>query len=245
MATGPTSVHWAVAFAALVGGVVGSFVAASMDSVGLSTEGSLPLLAGDAAIYVAFLMGALLGASVGALTAFAIGRQRRQRIAAVAGSVAGIAAGLITGYLSELLASVWINAFSGNPLEGALVGGAIAGGLAGVAVAAVLRLFPDTGVGNSANGRFAALLGSVAGALAGMGGASVGATLAQSVLVCPNGYSVYPYVSSGCSAGILQGSLLFGIWAGAVTGAVGALVCATVLRRINRLSTTMSPAGQD
>jgi MFS family permease len=232
METRPTRVHWAVALAALVGGIAGSFVAPSMDSLGVSTEGSLPLLAGGAAIYAASLIGALLGATVGAVTAFAIGRKRRQGVAAIAGSVAGIAIGVAVGYFSEGLAQAWVNAFSGNPLEGALVGGAIAGGFAGVAAAAILRVFRNLGTLVGREGSFTALSGSVLGLLAGMGGASIGATLAQSVSECPNGYYVNPYTPSSCVPGILQGSLLFGLWAGAITGAVGALVAASALSRL-------------
>jgi hypothetical protein len=243
MGSRPGRAHWAIALAALVGAVAGSFLAASMDTAGISTEGSLPLLAGGPAIFVASLAGALLGAAGGALTAFWIGRASRKGVAAVAGSAAGIAVGAIVGYLSEILARAWITAFSGNPLEGAVVGGAIAGGYAGVAVAAMLRVFGDPDPHGHSDRRFAALLGSLLGLLAGAGGGSIGATLAQSVLVCPNGYYAYPFVPAGCNAGILQGAILFGIWGGAVAGAFGALVAAYVLPRLSRASSAGSPTA--
>jgi hypothetical protein len=243
MEGGPARVHWAVALAALVGGIAGSFVAPSMDSLGISTEGSLPLLGGVAAIYAASLAGALLGTTTGAATAFAIGRKHHERIAAIAGSVVGIAVGVVAGYYSEGLAQGWVNAFSGTPTEGALVGGAIAGGMAGVAAAATLRVFRNLGGGTRHEGSFAPLLGSVLGLFAGMGGASIGATLAQSVVVCPSGYSANPDVLGGCAPGILQGSLLVGLWAGAITGAIGALVTASVLSRLGGAIAPTSPAS--
>jgi hypothetical protein len=245
METRPSRTQWAVALAALVGGVAGSFVAPSMDSLGVSTEGSLPVLAGGAAIYVASLLGALLGATAGASTAFAIGRRRHQAAAATLGSLAGIVVGMVVGYCSEGLAQAWINAFSGNPLEGALVGGAIGGGFAGVAAAAALRVFRSSGAPSSRERTFAALVGTIAGLLTGMGGASIGATLAESVLVCPNGYYTNPSTLPGCVVGILQGALLLGIWAGAVCGAIAALATAFVLSRLGTVTTATNPAAQD
>lgn len=232
MASSPSRTHWAIGLATLVGGLGGSFVAPSMVSLGISTTGNLALLAGGAAIYVGSLMGALLGAAAAAVTSFILARWRGQRIAAIAGSVAGIGTGVVVGFFSENLAGAWVSAFSGNPLEGALVGGAIAGGVAGIAMVALLRVFRNVGARVSREGKLLALLGSILGLLAGMGGASIGATLAQSVVACPNGYYAHPFTPSGCVPGILQGSLLFGLWAGAITGAVGALVTASVLSRL-------------
>jgi hypothetical protein len=214
-----------------------------MDSLGVSTEGSYPLLAGGPAIYVASVGGALLGALAGAVVAFAMGRRRRQRIAAIAGSSAGIIVAAIAGYFSENLAQAWVNAFSGNPLEGALVGGAIAGSCAGVAAAGVLSVFQDGGTPTRRTTPYAGLVGAVLGLLAGAGGGSIGGSLAQSALVCPNGYYAIPYRAVGCDAGILQGSLLFGMWAGAVFGAIGALVAALVISRLPETMTPSDPSG--
>jgi hypothetical protein len=225
----PARVHWAVAFAALVGGLAGSFVARSMDRLGISTERSFPLLAGEAAIYVASLLGALLGATVGALTAFGIGRSKNPAMAAVAGSVAGILMGVVVGYFSEYLAQTWVNAFSGNPLEGALAGGLIAGGFAGAVAAAMYRLSRKPPGLAGREEAFVAAYGSVLVLFAGMGGASMGATLAQSVLPCPDGYFTNPDFLPGCASGILEGSLLLGIWGGAIAGAVGAPAASLVL----------------
>jgi MFS family permease len=238
-------VHWAVAFAALVGGVAGSFVAPSMVSLGIRTGGSHPLLGGGAAIYVASVAGALLGVTSGALTAFVIrgrrhfliDRRRHQWVAAITGSIAGIAVSVVAGYFSEDLARLWVNAFSANPLEAALVGGAMAGSFAGVAGAATLRTFQSMRTRASRQGKFTALSGSILGLLAGLGGGSIGATLAQSVIACPNGYYSNPSPPSGCVPGVLQGSLLLGLWAGAATGAVAALVTTTLL---SRLATTVA-----
>ncbi|MGA9839940.1 MAG: hypothetical protein WBE40_02705 [Thermoplasmata archaeon] len=237
MTSRPAGVHWAVALAALVGGVAGSFVALSIAALGPVVNGSLPLLAGGAAIYVGSLLGASLGASIAAITAFAIGRKGNPRLAAISGSFAGIVVGVLVGLLSEGLARSWVNAFSVNPLEGALVGGAIAGGFAGVAAAGMLRIFGNPGSEISREGRFAALLGSVLGVFAGMGGASIGATLAQSVVACPNGYYANSYQPAGCVPGILQGALLIGLWAGAILGALGGFAAAFVLSRLG------GPAG--
>jgi len=243
METRPARVHWAVALAALVGGVTGSFIASSMDSLGISTEGSLPLLGGGAAIYTASLVGALLGATVGSVIAFTIARNGSHRIAAISGSVAGTVSGAVVGYFSEGLAQAWINAFSGNPLEGALVGGAIAGGFAGTAGAASLRTFRSLGARTGRERGFTALLGGLLGLLGGIGGASIGASLAQSVLACPNGYSANPYTPSGCASGILQGSLLLGLWAGAITGAVGAVLTAYALSVLGRGGAARNPVA--
>lgn len=199
-------------------------------------------MAGLAAIYVASAAGALLGTTVGAVTAFVIGRRRHQRVAAIAGSVAGIAIGVVAGYYSDNLAVSWINVFSGNPLEGALAGGAIAGGLAGVAGAIALRTFQNLGAVVRHERKFAALSGSVLGLLAGLGGGAIGATLAQSVIACPNGYFSNPVIPSGCVPGVLQGSLLIGLWAGAATGALAAFLAASVLGRLTP-DAQMAPVG--
>ncbi|MFZ1023452.1 MAG: hypothetical protein WAN87_04895 [Thermoplasmata archaeon] len=152
----------------------------------------------------------------------------------MAGSLAGIFAGAIVGYFSENLAQAWIKWYSGNPLEAAAMGGVIAGAFAGVSIAAVMRVFEDAEGGARRSGRFSALLGSLAGVFAGIGGASIGSTLAQSVLSCANGYSGNPYLQSGCAQGILQGSLLFGIWTGAIAGAISAWATAVILSRLRR-----------
>lgn len=243
MESGPSRTYWAIALATLVGGLVGSFVAPSMISLGISPEGNLPLLAGGAAIYAGSLMGALLGAAGAAMTAFFVAQKRGPRIAAITGSVAGIAVGVAVGFFSEPLAVAWVHAFSGNPLEGALVAGAIAGGYAGVALVATTRIFWKANPRVIREGGFLALLGSVLGLLAGMGGAGIGATLAQSVVACPNGYYENPFTPSGCVPGILQGSLLFGLWAGAITGALAALVTALVLSRL-RIAPRAAPASR-
>ena len=227
----------------MVGGVAGSFVAPSVDILGVSTEGSAPLLAGAAAIYVASALGALLGAGTAAIVAFGIGRTGRPRTAAISGSVTGTVAAVAAGYLSGNLAQSWVNAFSGNPLAGALVGGVIAGSAAGVAAASAHRIFRGPGALAGREEAFVAVWGSVLGLFAGMGGASIGATLAQSARACPNGFYANPSNPFGCVPGILQGSLLIGIWSGALMGAVGALATALLLALLARDSAPAHSTG--
>lgn len=149
----PSQAWWAVGLAALVGGVAGSFVAAWMDSLGVSTEGSHPVLGGAAALYAAFPSGAVLGMSCAAVVAFIVGRRGLPSLAAVLGSVTGIGAGAVAGYFSENLTEAWINWFGGNPFEGGLAGGIIAGALAGVATASIIRtLRPPTPPGTVSGG---------------------------------------------------------------------------------------------
>jgi hypothetical protein len=222
----PARVHWAVALAALVGGVLGSFVGAS---TAIYSYGSQPIAGGDAAIYVGSLAGAVVGASVAAAIALGVGRSGRAALGAVAGSVGGVVAGALVGYYAEGIAQWWISTYGGNALEGALVGGAIAGGYVGVAFGAVLSGLRKSGTPIRRVVQFAGLAGALAGMFAGMGGGSIGATLAQAASVCPNGYTSTPAVVSGCSAGILQGALLIGLWVGAILGAVGGLATAEIL----------------
>lgn len=242
-----TRIHWAVAIAALVGAVGGSYVAPSMDSLGLSTTGNTPLLAGAAAIYLASMLGAALGAAAGAVFAFAIVRVASARVAALVGSVVGLAVSALAGYFSGELSVAWVNSFAGNPLMAALAGGILAGGYAGVATAAALRLQP---AGMESLGRrigFSGLGGGLFGLLAGAGGGSIGVTLAQSITPCPNGYYIVPRQFARCAPGLLQGSLLVGMWAGAVTGAILAIVAAWLMARLARLDSgsARSPAPAD
>lgn len=225
-------VQWAVLLAALVGGVSASFVAPSMVSLGIWTGGNRAILAGEAAIYVSSLTGAVLGTAVGAVTAIVVCRTRPAWVGSLGGSVAGIGIGVVVGYFSENIALAWFDAFSSNPLEAALVGGAIAGGFAGIAAAVALRALAKMGAAVVLDGKFAALTGSILGLLAGLGGGSIGATLVDSLLACPNGFFTNPYTTSGCVPGLLQGSLLVGLWAGAATGAIAAVGASSLLRRL-------------
>lgn len=229
--------HWSIALAAFVGSVAGGFVAPSMDSLGLSTEGGTPLLAGGAAIFVASLLGAVLGAVVGAVVAFVWVRARRPGVGAVVGSVLGIVAGVLSGYFSERFAQSWVNALSANPQEAAFLGGVLAGLLGGgtgaVLASAAARSVPSFGRPRA----FAALLGALLGLLSGVGGGSIGATLAQSATACPNGYYyANPSPPSGCAPGLLQGALLLGMWGGALAGAISAVAVFAVLSYANRSS---------
>jgi hypothetical protein len=228
----PTRLHWAVGLAALVGGEAGAFLAASLNTLALSTEGSRPLLAGGAAIYVGSLLGAVVGAAIAALVAFGVGRAGYEVTAAIGGSLTGLLGAGLVGYYSEPLAQAWINAFSGDPLAGALAGGAIAAGFAGVGAVAVLRALSPPASPGRRRASFAALIGSVAGFLVGIGGASIGSTLAESVSPCPNGYYGNPFTPGPCVPGLLQGSLLVGMWVGAVVGAATAVLASVVLARL-------------
>ena len=223
--------RWSIALAAFVGSAAGGFVAPSMDSLGVSTEGATPLLAGGAAIFTASLLGAVLGAVAGALVAFVVVRAGRPRTGAITGSVFGILAGVLAGYFSEALAEAWVNAFSGNPLGAALIGGLLAGLLGGGTGAVIahvsVRSVPSFGRPRT----FAALLGGLFGLLSGIGGGGIGATLAQSASFCPNGYyanpSPLPY--GGCVPGLLPGALVLGMWGGAVAGVLSGVAVFTFL----------------
>lgn len=225
----PLRLHWAVALASLVGGSAGSFVVASVETLGPPVTGNLPLLGGIDAIFVASLLGALVGMSSAALVAYRVGRTGREGLAAVVGSASGILAGVVIGFVSESVAVRWVDAFSTKPLAAALVGGAFAGGFAGVAVAASLWALWGRGLRVLGTEIFAALVGGALGMLAGMGGANIGATLAQSATACANGYYANPGTGGACVPGLLQGALLVGIWVGAVAGTLAALATARVL----------------
>ena len=222
----PARVHWAVALAALVGAVGGSFLAAS---IAIYSYGSQPILAGEGAIYLGSAVGAAVGAAAAALPAFVLGRSGWPQAGALLGAVVGVGAGGAMGLVSEGWAQGWVTAFASNALAGALVGAGIAGALAGVTAAAFLRILRRSGTPVKRLVQFAGLIGSVAGLFAGIGGASVGVTLAQAATVCPNGYYTNPYTPSGCVPGVLAGSLLVGIWVGALMGAIGAMVTAEIL----------------
>lgn len=226
---------WAVALAVVVGLFGGTFLAGSMsvlvgDLFHVDLYGSTPLLAGDAATFVSFLMAPWLCPSTAALTAWPVARTGRSRLGAVLGSLAGLLTGALVGIVAEGWASRWISTFGPNPLEGALWGGVLAGAVAGAAAPAILR-----GAGPApwiADARFAAARGSVLGCLFGLGGGLGGFWLAQSTGVCPNGYtSEPPVLPPNCSEGVRVGGLLFGIWAGAAAGAIAATIAAAVLRR--------------
>jgi len=217
---------WAVALAALVGTAAGSFLAASIASA-LVTAGWV--LGGSAAIYVASALGAVVGAGVAALVAFSLARFGWFRIGALAGALLGIAVGGAMGYVAESFAQSWIAAFSGNPPVAALVGGGLAGSLVGVAVAAALRILRRSGMPVKRAVQFAGLVGSLAGAFAGVGGASIGIALAEATTLCPNGYYSNPGFAAGCAVGVASGALLLGLWVGALMGAVGAMTTAEIL----------------
>jgi hypothetical protein len=111
---------------------------------------------------------------------------------------------------------------------------AIAGAFAGAAGAAALRVLRNDGAPRRAELQFSALLGSILGLFSGLGGGVAGGTLAESVLVCPNGYFANPFTPSGCAAGILPGAPLFGMWTGAVAGAIVAILTVFALSRLKR-----------
>lgn len=229
MVPGPTRRVWAVAFAALLGGVAGGFLGAS---VSLYSYGSQPIDGGDVAIFVGSLLGALVGAGVAAVVAYGLARAGWPGVGAVAGAMVGAGVGGALGLFAENFASDWISAYGSNPLVGALVGGGVAGAVFGVAAGAVVCAARPPGAKIKRVVQFAGLAGSVVGLFAGIGGGSVGASLAEAASVCPNGYFGFPRVVSGCDAGVLQGSLLFGMWIGAVVGAIAALATAEILTLI-------------
>ncbi len=231
----PRRIHWAVGLAAWVGGAAGSIVAPSMDSLGLSTEGSSPLLGGAAAIYVAFVLGGVAGAAGGALVAYGAGRGGHERRAAVAGAGAGILVAALAGYVSENVAQWWATAFFQAPLTAGLYGGILAGLVAGVASATILRAMRSEGPARGHERRFAALVGSLMGLWSGFGGAILGVYLAMAQ--CPAfaaGGTTYggPAVLAGC--GFEQGAVAFGAWAGGAAGAASALLAATILPLLSR-----------
>ena len=225
----PSRRAWAVALASWAGGVVGSFVAPSMDSLGISTGGSTPLLGGSAALFAAFALGAAVGSTTGALVAFLVGRRGHERIAAASGAGAGIVLSVVAGYLSEIVAEWWAGTFFQYPLSAGLVGGALAGGFAGVAAVALLRGLRSSGPKFPKERRFATLSGSVAGLWAGLGGGALGEYLA--LAKCPEYAAGYggPVVLAGC--GFTQGAIALGAWAGAAVGALSAFLTALVLSR--------------
>lgn len=216
-----------------VGGVAGSFVAPSMDSLGISTEGSHPLLGGSAAIYVAFVLGGMLGSAAAAFVAYGAGRHGHERRATLLGGLAGIALAALAGYFSENVAEGWANAFFQLPFTAALVAGAIAGSFAGGAAAAVVRVYRPSGPPFSKERRFATLVGSLFGLWAGFGGGVLGAYL--SFAKCPYNVSAGVFgtvVTPGCD--FTQGSVAIGAWAGGAAGALSALLVAAVLLRWSR-----------
>lgn len=147
------------------------------------------------------------------MVAYLVGRSGQERTAAIDGSIGGLLVAAMAGYYSEEVAVYWVDAFSAHALLGGLVSGALAGLLGGVLMACLLRLWGGPERPAPPNYRFTALIGCIGGILAGMGGASIGSALALSTVACP---------TSGCVPGLLQGSLLFGMWVGGVAGSVSA-----------------------
>ncbi len=226
MRGGPAPVRWAVLLAALVGGTAGSLLATA---VAPATYGTTPIDAGGPAVAVAFLLGAIVGAGVAALLAAALGLRGSPRAGAVAGAVVGLGVGGSVGLFAETIVSDWIAAYGGDPLAGALIGAVIAGGLLGVTVGAAVCSLRTPALRIKQLVRFAGLAGSVGGMFAGLAGGSIGGALAQATTVCPNGYFGVPLHSTGCSAGLFEGSWFVGLWIGALVGAMVALATAEVL----------------
>lgn len=224
----PTRRGWAVALAAWIGAIAGSVVAPSMDSLGFSLEGSHPLLGGSAAIYVAFALGPTLGACVGAGIAYVTAGRDHARRGALLGSVAGIVAAAVVGYFSEPIAEAWANAFRGAPFSAAFVAAVVAGAGGGVAAALLVRTMRPEGPRVARERRFSALLGSLVGLLAGLGGAALGAYLVLGDCATPGGTANLPSVSA-CD--FTQGALGLGAWAGAAVGAAAGLLTAAILAR--------------
>jgi len=240
-----TRLRWAVALAALVGGAGGSFLGLTLWSWGLTPTGPDPILGGDAAFTVNFVLGVVAGTGVGALAAYLVGRSGRERAGALIGSASGLVGAATVVQASPTLAVDWINAFGGNPTEAGVVGGAIAGALAGVAVGAVLLVVTSQLPRTPRLPSFAALLGSVAGLVAGTAGGGLASALAEAASVCPNGPSSFPLQPPGeCSVGVTTEMGVFvGAWAGAVAGAIFAGAVALVLRRWTRPTDLASEAG--
>lgn len=229
MRGGPAPVRWAVLLAALVGGAAGSLLAVALAPV---TYGTTAIDAGNPAIAVAFLLGAIVGAGVAALLAAALGLRGSPRAGAVAGALVGLGVGGSVGLLAETIVSDWIAAYGGDPLAGALVGAVIASGLFGGAIAAAVCSLRSPALRIKPLVRLAGLAGSVGGMFAGLAGGSIGGALAQAATVCPNGYFGVPLHSTGCSAGLFGGSWFVGLWIGALVGAIAALATAEVLTLI-------------
>ncbi len=209
--------------------MVGSLVAPSMDSLGISTEGSTPLLGGSAALFAAFALGAAVGSTAGALVAYSVGRRGHERVAAALGAVAGIALSAAAGYFSEIVAEWWAGTFFQAPLSAGLVGGGIAGGFAGVAAVALLRGLRSPEPRYPKERRFATLSGSVAGLWAGLGGGALGEYLALAKCSEYGGPFAGPAVLAGCD--FTQGAVAFGAWSGAAVGALSAYIAAFALSR--------------
>ncbi len=225
---GPVSRRvWAVTLAAWVGGVVGSFVAPSMISLGLSVGSSSPLLGGAAAIYVAFVLGALVGAAGGSCVAYVASRQGHATFAAFLGAAIGIALAGVAGYFSERVADWWASTFFQAPLSAGLFGGVLAGIAAGIAGALVLRPLRPPGPPRPKERRFATLVGSLLGLFAGYGGGSLGGYLALAHCPFANGGGSGPVLFTGCD--FTQGAAALGAWAGAAAAALAAFATATIL----------------
>ncbi len=234
MNRGSGRLRWSVALAAFVGGVGGSFLAGVLYSIGatpfdLASIGARPVLAGEAALFVDFALGTPAGVSVGALVAFVVGRGGWERTGAVIGSVFGLIAAASVALAAPWIAVAWIDGFSSDPLEAAVVGGAIAGVFAGGIAAALQRTPRVVDPGARRPTALAAIVGSIAGLLAGVLGGGLGAMFAQSTSVCPNGYYVNPNTGAACPPGLVPGALIYGAWAGAVAGALAALAVDAVL----------------
>lgn len=195
-----------------------------MDSLGLSAEGSTPLLGGSAAIYVAFVLGGVVGASAGALVAYLAGRAGHEGRAALLAAGTAIALSAVAGYYSEVVAEWWANQFFQAPLSAGVAGGALAGTCAGVAAVTVLRALRPPDLRDPMEGRFASLVGSLAGLWAGLGGGALGAYLA--LAKCFPFYGG-PVALAGCD--FTQGAVALGLWAGGASGALSAWIATLVL----------------
>lgn len=222
MARSPSPLHWSVGLAALVGAVAGSFLGSV---VPIYAPAAHPLLGGDAAIYVGTLLGAIAGAAAGSIVAFVLARLGRPALGAVVGSLAGLAAGAASGAFAEPAAADWVRAFSGDPLAAAFFGGAIGGTFVGIAAGVGVLVFQRQGTPVKEVVRFGGMVGALGGVLAGLGGGSIGATLAQSTTYCPNA----AYNGAACPPGLLQGAILLGVWGGGLLGAIAGLLTAEVL----------------
>lgn len=230
MDRGPSRTSWAVGLAALVGGVGGSFLAGLSGMFGTTVPTNHPLLGGSAAIYTGFALGAVLAPAVAAAIAYLVARLLPASAAATAGAVAGIVTGSVVSIYAEQAARWWVSEFGANPFVGAVAGALVAGVAAGGAIVAAVQAGARGTRGIPL--RFAGLIGAVAGLMAGVGGAGVGFTLAESESVCPNGYSGLPAPPPpNCWSGVGQGSLVLGIWFGAAAGVLGA-VAVTLLFRL-------------
>jgi len=231
VARNPVRLRWAAALAALVGAVGGPFFGYWPTVFGLASTGPTPLLAGDAAAAVFLLLAPIVGAVTAGLATVVIGKNGHEALSGFLGILASLVAVGAVQEAAAPLAQDWVSRFAANPSWAAVYGGAIAGGLAGFGLAGLLAVGRLGVRPEPRGGVFAAVLGSVGGLLAGLGGGSVGYSFAVMASACPNGSFSNPSLPTGqCPVGIALTSFLLGSWVGAGTGAILGLAAFALLR---------------